>query len=155
MFTFRERFLASDAWMRLWLMGSLGLAFYALFRSLEPSVSALRSPVYLLLTVFAIAATTVLTLLISPFVAGAVFDGMIERQTQRNGGPFSIGDRVVVIAGRYSGRAGLITSYGQGRTLRITLDGNDAELGSYSHYHVKRTGEQLEACQSSLRADSL
>ncbi len=142
MFTFRERFVASDAWMRLWLLSSLGVSLCLLLNSLEPSVWALISPIVLLLTLFAVAATIILTLLISPFVAFAIFHGMIERQTRRNGGPFAIGDRVVVIAGRYSGKAGVITSYGQCQTLRITLDGGDAEHGSYSHYQLKRTCEQ-------------
>lgn len=131
--------------MRLWMLGSLGLSLYVVLTSLEPSVSALQSPLFVLLTVFAVLATIVLTLLISPFLAFGVFDGMIERQTRRNGGPFSIGDRVVVIAGRYSGKPGIISSYGQCQTLRITLYGENAEFGSYSHYQLKRVGEQNDA----------
>jgi hypothetical protein len=154
MFTFRERFVASDAWMRLWLLSCVVFALYLLFKSLEPSVSALRSPVFLLLTVFAVAATIILTLLVSPFVACAIFDGMIERQTRRNGGPFSIGDRVVVIAGPCSGKAGVITSYGQCQTLQITLDGEEAEHGSYSHYQLKRAGGQCDERESPIGVES-
>ena len=142
MFTFRERFVASDAWLWLWILGSLGLALYSVVTSLEPSVAALQSPLFLLLTGFAVLATIILTLLISPLLAFAIFHGMIERQTRRNGGPFSIGDRIVVIAGRYSRRPGVITSYGQGRTLQVTFDGEDEERGSYSSYQLKRAGEQ-------------
>jgi hypothetical protein len=142
MFTLRERFVASDAWLRIWMLGSLGLALYSLFTSLEPSVSAFQSPLFVLLTVFALLATTILTLLISPLLAYGVFDGMVERQTLRNGGPFSVGDRVVVIAGRFSGRTGVITSFGQCQTLRITLDRESSEHGSYAQYQLKRTGEK-------------
>jgi hypothetical protein len=74
----------------------------------------------------------------------AVFGGMIDRQTLRNGGPFSIGDRVVIIVGRHSGRAGVITSSGQCQTLRLTLDGEDVEYGSYSQYQLKRSGEPAD-----------
>lgn len=138
MFTLREKFIASDAWMRLWYVASLGLAFYLLSRSLEVTQSALESPLFLLLGIFAVIATILLTLFLSPFVAFVVFQGMTERQGRRNGGPFGIGDRVVVIAGRDAGRQGFVTSYGQCRTLRITLDGDDIERGAYSDYHLKR-----------------
>lgn len=154
MFTFREKFVASDAWMRLWLLGSLAFALWLLIRALEPSLSALSSPGFLLLTVLAFAATTVLTLVLSPIVAVAVFDGKIERQTRRNGGPFAIGDRVVIIPGRHAGRAGRISSYGQSQALRVTLDGEDAEHGSYSHYQLKRTGEEAGTHDAVPRADS-
>lgn len=148
MFSIRERFVASDLWMRLCVLGSLGLAFYCLFTSVEPTFSALRSPAFLLLTLFAVVATFVLTLVISQILAFFVFEGMTERQTIRHGGPFAIGDRVVVIAGRYSSREGRITSYGQCQTLRITLDGEDEAHGAYSHYHLKRVGEPSDASAS-------
>ncbi len=141
MFTIREKFVASDVWMRLWLVGSLGFAFYLLFGALEPSLVALRSPTFLLLSLFAVLATIILTLVVSPFMAVCVFDGMTERQTHRNGGPFEVGDRVVPIAGRYAGREGRIASYGQCQTLRVTLGGEAGEHGTYSHYHLKRVCE--------------
>jgi hypothetical protein len=96
----------------------------------------------LLFTAFAVFATIILAFLISPLFAFAIFDGMIERQTRRNGGPFSIGDRVVIITGRYAGRTGVITSHGQGQTLRITLDDETAEHGDYSHYQLIGVDEQ-------------
>ncbi len=149
MFTFRERFVASDVWMRLWLVGSFCFAFYLLLSLLEPPLSAIRSPAYWLLTLFAVLATIILTLVISPLLAFVVFEGMTERQTRRNGGPFAIGDRVVVIAGRHAGRKGRITSYGQCQTLRITIDGENEAHGAYSHYHLKRVGEQSDARETS------
>jgi hypothetical protein len=140
MFTLRERLIASDAWLRTWILGALGLALYSLVASLEFSATAFKSPLYVALTLLAALVTILLTLLLSPLLAIAVFDGMIERQIRRNGGPFSIGDRVVVITGRCAGRTGVINSYGQCQTLRVKLDGETSEHGSYSHYQLKRAG---------------
>ncbi len=141
MFTYRERFVASEIWMRLWFIATFCLALYCLFKSLDISLAALRSPSFLLLTLFAIPATLLLTLIVSPVLAYGVFSGMTEKQARLNGGPFSVGDRAIVISGRNAGASGTITSYGQCQTLRITFDGDESEQGPYSHYHLKRCGE--------------
>ncbi|MCA9071110.1 MAG: KOW motif-containing protein [Planctomycetaceae bacterium] len=96
--------------MRLWFVASLGLAFFLLYTTIDVTASALRSPVFLALGVLALIATTLLTLVISPFVAFLLFSGITERQGRRNGGPFGPGDRVLLIAGRNAGRSGVVTS---------------------------------------------
>ena len=137
MFTLRERIVASAAWPRLWIIASYALAFYLLFTAMEPSLAAMQSPLFCVLAVLAILATLVLTTLVSPFVAFFAFSDITDRQVAQNGGPFSIGDRVVIIPGRNSGRYATVTSLGQCKSLRITIDGDDTETSGYAAYQLK------------------
>lgn len=139
MFSLRDRFIASDIWMRGWLLASLVLAVAFLLADVEFSPTALRSPRFVAPMLFALPATLLLSLALSPIVASAVFGGVVDRQIQRNGGPFTVGDRVVIIPGRNSGRIATVTSWGQCRSLRITIDGEEAERGGYSHHQLKRS----------------
>ncbi|PHQ31400.1 hypothetical protein CEE69_31270 [Rhodopirellula bahusiensis] len=137
MFTLRERIVASDVWPRLWIVASYAFAFYLLYASLEPSLDALRSPTFCVLAILAIPATFVLTTIVSPFVAFFAFSDVADRQSTLNGGPFSIGDRVVIIPGRNTGRYATVTSFGQCKSLRITIDGDAAETTGYAAYQLK------------------
>lgn len=137
MFTLRERIVASDVWPRLWIVASYAFAFYLLYASLEPSLDALRSPTFCVLAILAIPATFVLTTIVSPFVAFFAFSDVADRQSTLNGGPLSIGDRVVIIPGRNTGRYATVTSFGQCKSLRITIDGDAAETTGYAAYQLK------------------
>ena len=145
MFTLRERIVASHAWPRIWILTSYAFAFYLLFTALEPSLAALRSPMFCVLTVLAIPATLVLTTLVSPLVAFFAFSDIADRQISQNGGPFSIGDRVVIIPGRNSKRYAIVTSYGQFKSLRITIDGDDTETPGYAAYQLKAATKTVKA----------
>ncbi len=52
-----------------------------------------------------------------------------------------VGDRVVIIPGRNSGRNATVTSLGQCQSLRITIDGGNTEICGYSHHQLKRIDE--------------
>ena len=137
MFTLRERIIANDVWPRLWIVASYASALYLLYASLEPSLDALRSPIFCVLAILAIPATFILTTIVSPFVAFFAFSDVVDRQITLNGGPFSIGDRVVIIPGRNSGRYATVTSFGQCKSLRITIDGDVTETAGYAAYQLK------------------
>ena len=139
MFSLRERWIASEIWLHAWLLASLILALRALVEATDFSLAALRSPTFLVLFLLAVPATFALTLVMSTVLGYCVFDGMVERQTRRNGGPFSIGDRVTIIAGRNAGRRATVTSYGQCRSLMLTIDDESDETAGYSHHQLKKT----------------
>jgi hypothetical protein len=141
-FSIRERLIASQIWMPIWLLGSLAFAFMSLLSTVDFSIAALRSPTFILILLIAIPATGSLAFVIAPFAAYFLFHDIVDRQVRRNGGPFSKGDRVVIIPGRHSGRSATITSLGQCQSLKITFDGDNVEVGGYSHYQLKRIGEQ-------------
>jgi hypothetical protein len=138
MFSLRDRFIASEIWMRGWVFASLVLAVGSLLADVDFSPAAVRSPWFVAPMLLAIPVTVLLTLIVSPIFGYAVFGGMVDRQTRRNGGPFTVGDRVVIIPGRNSGRTATVTSWGQCQSLRITIDGEEVELGGYRHYQLKR-----------------
>ncbi len=148
MFSIRERLIASQVWMRVWLLGSLVFAGWFLFATVDFSLAALRSPLFVLLLVFAIPASGLLALIVAPFAAFFLFSDMVDWQTRRNGGPFGIGDRVVIIPGRNTGRKATVTSLGQCQSLMITMDGGDTEIAGYSHHQLKRIGESDDARES-------
>jgi hypothetical protein len=148
MFSIRERLIASQIWMHVWLLGSLVLAFWFLFATVDFSLAALRSPLFVLLLIFAIPSTGLLALIIAPFAAFFLFSDIVDWQTRRNGGPFDVGDRVIIIPGRNTGRNATVTSLGQCRSLRITMDGDDTETSGYSHHQLKRIGEPADARES-------
>ena len=134
--------------MRVWLLGALAFAIYCLFATVDFSPAALRSPLFVLLLIFAIPATGLLALVIAPFVAFFLFSDVVNWQTRRNGGPFTVRDRVVIIPGRNSGRNATVTSLGQCQSLRITMDGDDTEMGGYSHHQLKRIVEPADVRES-------
>ncbi len=152
MFTLRERIVASDAWPRLWIIASNAFAFYLLFIAIEPSLSAMRSPLFCVLAVLVIPATLVLTTFVSPFVAFFAFSDIADRQVTKNGGPFSIGDRVVIIPGRNSARYATVTSFGQCKSLRITIDGAETESARYAAHQLKAATTQERRPQSQSTA---
>lgn len=140
--------------MRIWLLGSLVVAIWLLFATVDFSLAALRSPLFVLLVVFAIAATGLLALIIAPFAAFFLFSDIVDWQTRSNGGPFAVGDRVVIIPGRNAGRTATVTSLGQCQSLRITMDGDSGEICGYNHHQLKRIGEQSDAPESASRGVS-
>ena len=148
MFSLRERLIACQIWMRIWLLASLMFAICILFATVNFSLAALRSPKFVLLLLFTIPATSLLALITSPFAAFFLFSYIVDWQTRRNGGPFIAGDRVVIIPGRNSGRNATVTSLGQCQSLRITIDGGDTEICGYSHHQLKRIGEPSDARKS-------
>lgn len=137
-FSIRERLIASNLWMPCWLVSLLSLSIFWLLETVDFSVAALRSPAFVLLILFAVPATLLLASIVSPFLAFVIFDDLVQRQERQNGGPFSVGDRVVVIPGRNSGREATVTSLGQCNSLRITMDGDLEETGGYSGHQLKR-----------------
>ena len=140
MFSLRERIIATNLWPLLWHLGSYCLAGFLLFSSLEASFAALSSPLFIALAAFAVLATFFLTTILSPFLAFFLFSELADYQVLRNGGPFSVDDRIVVVPGRNSGRYGTVTSVGQCNSLRITLDGDENETSGYDHYQLKAVG---------------
>ena len=145
MFSLHERLIASPIWMRIWLLGSLVLAIWFLFATVDFSLTAMRSPLFVVLLGLAIPATGLLSLIIASFAAFLLFSDIADWQARRNGGPFSVGDRVAIIPGRNSGRIATVTSLGQCHSLRITIDGDDAEIGGYASHQLKRIGEPDDA----------
>lgn len=124
--------------MQAWMVGSVLLALWFLFATVDFSFAALRSPLFVVLLLLAIPLTVLLTVVVAPFVAFFLFSDIVDWQIRRNGGPFVVGDRVAIIPGRNAGRRATVTSIGQFQSLNITIDGEDTELTGYSHHQLKR-----------------
>lgn len=137
MFTLRERIVASEIWPRLWIVASYSFSSYLLYMWLAPSLDAVGSPAFCVYSILAVSLAFVLTTILSPFISFFVFSGIADRQSLLNGGPFSIGDRVAIISGRNTGRYATVTSFGQCKSIRITIDGDAAESPGYAAYQLK------------------
>lgn len=129
--------IASNFWIRAWCLGSIALSVWFLFATVDVSMVAFRSPLFVLLLLLALPATVLLAAILAPLFAFFLFSDIADWQARRNGAPFSIGDRVLIIPGRNSGRQATVTSFGQCQSLRITIDGDDTETG-YADHQLKR-----------------
>jgi|GEM_PF-3375264 len=77
------------------------------------------------------------------FLVGAVlFSGLVapllHLRTHFNGGPFSVGDMVLVIGGKYRGRRGFVYSLGQGNSVVIEFDGDDKSRFDFGQQQLLR-----------------
>ncbi|MCA9034509.1 MAG: hypothetical protein KDA91_05225 [Planctomycetaceae bacterium] len=140
-FSLRERLIASQIWMRLRLPGSLAFALWCLFATMEFSLAVLSSPKIILLLLVTIPAAGLLAIITAPSAAYFLFSDLVDWQSRKNGAPFTVGDRVVIIPGQHSGRSATITSLGQCQSLRVTIDGDETEICGYSHHQLKRAAE--------------
>jgi hypothetical protein len=136
----RQRVIASNLPVNLCLLVGQAVGLTLLFRSLEPSLESLRDPWFITLAVFSLFATVVLSFFGAAIVGLAVFGSLMDDQERRNGGPFAVGDRVQILAGRYAGQIGTVAHFGQGQTVCVKISSldKDADVGVYSHYQLLR-----------------
>ncbi|MCA9105233.1 MAG: hypothetical protein KDA83_07395 [Planctomycetales bacterium] len=148
MFSLRERLLAWNGWSLVGFVGSLVVGLLLLIESVDLSATALRSLSFVMSFLGAMAAALLLAIVLSPFVSFVLFSGLVERQVRRNGGPFKVGDRVVIIPGRQAGLRATISSFGQCRSLGITIDGELTERLGYSARQLKLVNEPMSSTES-------
>jgi hypothetical protein len=136
----RQRVIASDLPVNLCLIVGQTLGLLLMFQWLQPNLELLRDPWYVAQVLFSLFATSVLSWMGSLMAAFVLFGSLLDSQEIRNGGPFVVGDRVRIVAGRNAGELGKVTSCGQGRTVGVKIDGNDSDVGGavYSHYQLLR-----------------
>ncbi len=127
MFSLRERLIACQIWMGIWLFASLVFAICLLCATVDFSLAALSSPKFVLLLLFAIPAASLLAIFTAPFAAFFLFSAIVDWQTRRNGGPFSLGDRVVIILVETPAKCYSHITW-QCQSLRITIDGGNTEI---------------------------
>lgn len=138
--SFRQRVIASDLPVNLCLIVGQALGFTLVVRWLQPNLELLRDPWYVVQFLFSLFAMAVLSFMGSLMATSILFGSLLDNQERRNGGPFEVGARVRIVAGRNAGKLGTVANYGQGRTVCVKIDGSDSDaVGSvYSHYQLLR-----------------
>ncbi len=136
----RQRVIASNLPVNLCLLVGQVVGFTLLFQLLEPNLESLRDPWFITLAVFSLFATVVLSFFGATIVGLVVFGSLMDDQERRNGGPFDVGDRVQIVAGRHAGQIGTVARHGQGRTVCVKISSldTDTDVGVYSHYQLLR-----------------
>jgi len=127
-----QRFFACGWLLRVWLsVFSLGVPLLVFWTLNLKVVFAAAWYTWLLivgvLLLFAFAGFLVGAVLFSMLVAP-----LLDLRIRVNGGPFSVGDMVLVVGGKYRGRRGFVCSPGQGNSVVVEFDGDDKarfELG--------------------------
>jgi hypothetical protein len=118
-----QRIVASDVLIRRWLLAIPSLVVFQTIQEINPSLRWLSTLEGLLWMV----GTGVLSFSTGFFLAIALawplFGPFLMWRGEVNGGPFVIGDRVMVIAGRYANRVSTVYSTWQHDTVRVALGG--------------------------------
>jgi hypothetical protein len=117
-----QRFFASNWLLRVWLVAfSLGFPLTVLGWLNLKMMFAVGGHVWLLVvgvsSLFAFAGFLTGVVLFSAFIGP-----LLELRTRLNGGPFAVGDTVVVLGGKYRGRRGLVDRVGQGAVVSVKFD---------------------------------
>ena len=120
-----QRFFACDWLLRIWLaVFSFGVPLVVLWTLNMKVVFAATWYIWFLivgvLLLFACAGFLIGAVLFSALVAP-----LLHLRSRLNGGPFSIGDMVLVVGGKYRGRRGCVYSLGQGNIVVVEFDGDD------------------------------
>jgi hypothetical protein len=132
-----QRFFASKWLPRLWLAAfSVGLPL-ALLRALNLKLLFTGRWYVRLLLVGVLLLFGLAGFLLGTVLFSLVIAPMVEVRTRLNGGPFSVGDMVVVLAGRYRGRRGCVQQLGQGTTILVEFD-KDGKAPVEVHQHQLR-----------------
>jgi hypothetical protein len=132
-----QRFFACGWLLRGWLVAfSLGLPL-AVLLTLNLNVFAAGWYVWLLL------AGLSLLLAFAGFLLGTVlFSGLIapilELRTRLNGGPFLVGDMVVVLGGKYRGRRGCVHAVGQGVNVSVEFSEENKASFEFGQHQLQR-----------------
>ena len=133
-----KRFFASNWLLRAWLGAfSLGLPL-ALLLTLNPRVvfAAAWYVWFLLLGVSLLFAFV--GLLLGAILFSVMIAPLLQLQVHLNGGPFSVGDMVVVLGGKYRGRRGCVRAVGQGNTVSVELGVEDEARFEFGEHQLQR-----------------
>jgi hypothetical protein len=116
-----QRFFASDWLLRVWLAAfSLGLPL-ALLRTLKLNmVFAAAWHVWLLFLGVSLLFGFV-GFLLGAILFSVMIAPLLDLRVRLNGGPFMVGDMVVVLSGRYKGHRGCVYYLGQGTSVLVEL----------------------------------
>lgn len=124
-----QRFFACDWLLRIWLgVFSFGVPLVVLWTLNLKVVFAAAWYVWFLIV------GVLLLFACAGFLVGAVlFSGLVapllHLRSHLNGGPFSVGDMVLVVGGKYRGHRGCVYSLGQGNSVVVEFDGARLEFG--------------------------
>jgi hypothetical protein len=117
-----QRFFACGSLLRVWLcVFTVGLPLLVLWTLSLKVVFAAAWYIWLLiagvLLLFAFAGLLVGAVLFSVLVAP-----LLHLRIHVNGGPFSVGDMVLVVSGKYRGCRGSVYSVGQGNSVVVEFN---------------------------------
>lgn len=126
-----QRFFANSWLPRVWLGAfSLGVPVTALAALNPKMMLAAGGRVWLLIAgvsaLFAFAGFLIGAVLFSTFIGP-----LLELRTRLNGGPFAVGDTVVVLSGKYRGRRALVDRIEQGTMVSVKFGESCFEI--YQH----------------------
>lgn len=123
--TILQRFFA---WW--WCPCRFGLGFFRCLglcwrlRSADPLLPCSQ---YVLLFLLAIVVAPALLFLVGILVSFPIIGSIYYARELANGGPFKVGDRVYIIAGRHKGKVTRVYSMWQGGTVRLELGEKEKE----------------------------
>ena len=110
----------------------------------RPTFSMFREWQYVLLFLLAMIVAPVLLFLVGVLIGFPIIGSIYYARELANGGPFKVGDRVYIIAGRHKGKVARVYSMWQGGTVRL-------ELGD----EAKETFKDIFGGNELLRADDV
>ena len=136
--TLAQRFFASNWLLRIWLAAfSLGLPLTVLSALNLPALFEAAWHIWLLLIsvslLFAMAGFLIGLVLFSALVAP-----LLQLRTRLNGGPFSVGDVVTVLNGKYKGQRGCVCAVGQGISVSLELDNDKNRQFEFGQHQLLR-----------------
>ena len=134
-----QRFFASSWLPRVWLGAfSLGLPLIVMNSLNLKNMFAAGGHVWLLVvgitSLFALAGFLIGTVFFS-----ALIGPLLELRTRLNGGPFAVGDTIVVLGGKYRGRRGMVDRIGQGMVVSVKF--GEKEESGFEIYQYQLHGQ--------------
>lgn len=121
-----QRLVASDVLIRVWLLTVPCLVLVFTLREIDPTLSSFTTPSGAVWTSASGLLAFVAGYFLAILVGWPLFGPFLMWCAEANGGPFAVGDRVMVLAGPYADRVSIVYSMWQHDAVRVDL-GEDAK----------------------------
>ena len=119
-----QRFVVSDLSLWAWFIAGQLVGFAILYHTVRPSLASTTDLWFWLMAIVCVPLTVLVSLFASFLVGSIVLPPFYYVQGLVNGGPFQVGDQVIVLTGPHAGHKSSVYELWQD-CVRVKLDPDD------------------------------